>query len=214
MPDAFDQDAYWIARHRRFGDDPRAVGNAGKSVEENLVGSARLQESLAAALRVIGLPGSVLDIGCGYGRLAPVFCDAGFDYNGIDVSSDAITAAKRHEPRGGFRAGSALTTDWGGPFDLISVIYVFVHFVDDPSWEALLDKISHHLRPGGGLLFADDFPAQAVSSVRHAKARSLDQYRAVFARVGLALDDEFPRQLATVMQGRAASPFAFARKID
>jgi len=44
-------------------------------------------------------PGSVLDIGCGTGRLSPLFDD----YLGVDVSEKAIIHAKRLHPKKEFR---------------------------------------------------------------------------------------------------------------
>ena len=34
--DDFDQETYWIKRHKRLSGDPRSVGNLGKSLEQNL----------------------------------------------------------------------------------------------------------------------------------------------------------------------------------
>jgi SAM-dependent methyltransferase len=42
-------------------------------------------------------PGSILDLGCGTGRLADAFASRGFDYLGIDLSEEMLAVAKRHE---------------------------------------------------------------------------------------------------------------------
>ncbi len=210
MPGRFDQDGYWIARHDRLGADPRSVGNAGKSLAENLAGEDRLRAMLATALRLLPASGRALDIGCGNGRLSPVFCDAGLDYTGLDVSPRATAAAAVREPRGRFITGSALAADWGGGFDLVAVIYVFVHFVDDADWRRLLGRIAASLRPGGLLLFADQFPACAARPAAHVRERPLSAYAAEFPRIGLVPDDEFPRRMAA--EGHDRAPFALARR--
>lgn len=212
MTDPFDQDAYWIARHRRLGPDPRAVGNMARSAEENLAGERQLAAGLSAALSAIGATGRVLDIGCGHGRLSSVFCDAGLDYTGLDVSPDAVAAARMREPRGQFITGSALSTDWNGPFDLVAVIYVLVHFVDDGQWLAMLERIAGALRPGGGLLIADDFPPCPERRGQHVAIRTLDQYRSAFQSRGLALDETFPAQPAEA-EAKRSGPFRFARRL-
>src|SRR4051812_35425491 len=42
-------------------------------------------------------PGSMIDLGCGTGRLADAFVSRGFDYLGIDLSEEMLAVAKRHE---------------------------------------------------------------------------------------------------------------------
>lgn len=205
----FDQSAYWIARHNQFAGDPRAVGNVGKSIAENLAGEVQLRGGLAQALAEAGSAASVLEIGCGYGRLAGVFIDAGLSYRGIDVSDQAIALARQREPRGDYIAGAAQHLDWGAPRDLVAVIYVFVHFVDHAGWDGLIARIGDFLPPGGRLLFADHLPKLRQSPARHVVERTLDDYRRSFARHGLALDDGFRQRIEG--QG-AASPFFLARK--
>lgn len=46
--------------------------------------------------------GSVFDIGCGTGREAKIFIDAGYSYTGIDPSQTMIDEAKKTNPGGDF----------------------------------------------------------------------------------------------------------------
>ncbi len=210
---SFDPNAYWIDRHIRFSGDPRSVGNAGKTVAENLAGEALLRAELALAVAAAGPAEAVLDIGCGYGRLADVFIDAGLSYLGIDVSDRAVAAARLREPRGTYLVGPAQHLDWGPPCDLVAVIYVFVHFVDDDAWDGLIARIAAFLPPGGRLLFADHLPDARRSPAPHVVERPLEDYRRSFAQHGLVLDETFRdrmRSLAT--EPSAVSRFLLARK--
>ncbi len=45
----------------------------------------------------------VIDIGCGTGKDAHLFIDAGFDYVGIDLSKKMLEVAKEREPRANFQ---------------------------------------------------------------------------------------------------------------
>lgn len=194
MP-AFDQDAYWIARHQKYRGDPRSVGNIGKTIAQAEAGDQSIRRAVAAALKLLNAKGSVFDIGCGYGRLAPVFCDAKLDYLGLDVSHDAIEAARSFEPRGRYIQGSALTADWSGPFDVIAACYVLVHFVDDRDWANLLQRMVAALRTDGCLLIADEFPETERSPSPHVRQRPLAAYASALAKMGMTLDMEFHNRL-------------------
>jgi len=209
---AFDADCYWIDRHLRLKGDPRAVGNAGHSVAQNLASSAILCSALTTALQVAGPFRSVLEIGCGTGRVAPVFAAAGIDYAGLDVSPVAIEAARARMPDATFLTGSALAVDWGPPRDLVAVIYVFVHVVEDGDWHRLIRRIADYLPPGGSLLFADDMPAEQDRPAPHVVRRPLAAYRTTLADAGLRLDTEFTRRLSVGPAYRMADRLFLARK--
>jgi SAM-dependent methyltransferase len=211
---AFDRDRYWIGRHERYRGDPRSVGNLGRPVEEKRRAEGLLRARVGAAARLLRPWRSVLDVGCGYGRVAPAFIDAGYEYVGVDVSPVAIEAARALEPRGSYRVGSALEIELDRRFDLVCVLYVFVHFVDDGDWRRLLAKLAGLVEEGGGLLFADDFPQRVQRPAPHVAQRPLRAYRDRLRPLGMRLDRRFPGQLAAAVgrDGREALPFRLARK--
>lgn len=208
----FDQDRYWIDRHVRLRGDPRATGNVARTVDENREGDAILCGALAEALRVAGRFDRVQEIGCGTGRVAPVFAAAGIDHAGLDVSPVAIEAARAKVPGGTFLTVSALALDWGPPRDLVAVIYVFVHFVEDDDWRRLIGRIAAFLPPGGALLFADDMPPEQDRPVPHVVRRPLAAYRAALGTEGMNLDDGFTRRLAVGPAFAMADRLFLARK--
>lgn len=99
----------------------------------------------------LNLEGTVVDVGCGYGRNAYALLDMGFEgrYLGFDILSDHIrwlsdnfqsnsTGAlfefehldvinDRYNPRGRFEATEALLPEMGEPADLIIAFSVFTH---------------------------------------------------------------------------------------
>jgi SAM-dependent methyltransferase len=202
----FDQNSYWIQRHKRLKDDPRSVGNLGKTLEQNVSAERRMQHWVGCAAGLLKPYASALDVGCGYGRVATAFCDAGYDYTGIDVSPVAIEAAKKNEPRGSYLVGSALDTDFIGSFDLVCVLYVFVHFVGDQEWRLLISKLAALLADGGGLLFADNFPEETLRPAPHVTQRPLLMYTDLFKAHGMDLDSSFRPRLAAVLNGGANLP--------
>ena len=203
MTSEFDQDSYWIARHEQLRGDPRSVGNFGKSIIENLDGEMRLIGAtnwIAANLKEYN---SVLDIGCGYGRIAASFCDNGYQYVGIDVAPAAIEAARKREPRANFVLGSALDAPVEGKFDLICFIYVLVHFVNDDDWSAAIRRFVGHLKAGGAILIADMFPEVEENPAQHVRVRPLSKYIEELGRCGLVRDPEFKERFS---KSRASAP--------
>jgi SAM-dependent methyltransferase len=202
----FDQASYWNKRHEQLRDDPRSVGNLGKSLEQNRAAELRIQQWVAQAARILKPYSSVLDVGCGYGRVAGAFCDAGYAYTGIDISPVAISAAQKAEPRGSYFVGSPLDHAFQQQFNLVCVLYVFVHFVDDGDWKALISKLAGVIGAGGGLLFADSFPRQIERPAPHVAQRPLSLYVEVLSDFGLRLDPLFREELASALGGAAKLP--------
>ena len=208
----FDQVAYWTERHENYRGDPRSVGNLGNSVEENLKGEDRIISAVKWAAEDLKPLKTVLDIGCGYGRVASCFCEAGYDYTGVDVAPVAIEAARKREPRGHFILGSALKVGLEKKFDLICVLYVFVHFVDETDWLLLIGRLSGQLNPGGSLLLADHFPEIENRPNKHVYQRPLSRYETFFEASGLHRDSLFNERLANAWHlGGSPPPFELFR---
>jgi SAM-dependent methyltransferase len=204
---SFDQAAYWIKRHRDFLNDPRSVGNMAVSKRANEQGEAVLAKIVQEAAGLARVPRSVLDVGCGYGRVTASFIASGFDYTGIDVSPDAIAEARRRHPGQIFFVADI--TSWQAPrrFGLVSVLYVFVHFVDDVHWELVLERMLDWIEPGGGLLFADQFRGERSPMADHVVVRPLASYVPVFDRLGFMLDDDFRSSLAARCSDIGLTPY-------
>jgi len=213
LTDKFDQDAYWIERHKTYRGDPRSVGNMSKSIEENLKGEYRLISAIEWIAAELKPYKSVLDVGCGYGRVASCFCDAGYEYTGIDVAPVAIEAASKREPRGHFILGSALQIKIEKKYDLISVLYVFVHMVKEDEWLALVKRLSGHIAQGGALLLADDFPEIEQRPSQHVCHRPLSRYQKVLEDCGLSRDGDFREKFSKSWKsGGSVPPFELFRK--
>jgi len=121
----------------------------------------------AGFTRVLGhvsahLP-SVLDVGCGNGRLLPVLHarhGAGLRYVGVDASEPLLTLA-RQQPLGmdgRFVHGDFVHTEPAqvlppGAYDLVSVFAVLHHVPEERRRLALLRAAAARLAPGGVLAF-------------------------------------------------------------
>jgi trans-aconitate methyltransferase len=203
MSTDFDQAAYWRKRHEDLKGDPRSVGTLAQSRDVNVAGEERLLYLMRQILPTIDAPRSVLDVGCGYGRLADTFVHAGFKYKGIDVSPVAIEQAKQRTPMADFEEADLATWNTSEKYGIVFVGWVFVHFVDDRDWRSLLTRCISWVEAGGALLFADYIPAVREAKVQHAVCRPLSDYAEVFDRSGMTIDFEWRKSAEAVVRGNS-----------
>lgn len=107
---------------------------------------------------------SVLDLGCGTGKLAARLLEAGHPVTAADFSSNMLAAAAKNAPGAAFLQAELedipekLT---GQTFDCIVAAYALHHLPDERKY-ALLDALRTHLSPEGVILVGDvSFPDRA-----------------------------------------------------
>jgi SAM-dependent methyltransferase len=205
----FDQVAYWRERHRKYANDPRSVGRLDLTIEANLDGERQLQETAAAFGHMF--TGSVLDIGCGYGRLTAPLIAAGMRYTGVDVSPEAVARATQLYPSATFVAADLLTWDTAIKFDLILAFYVFVHFVDDGAWQSIVRKSLSWLRDTGVLVIADVMPTEKEQRGTHYAARTVMRYTELLDSCGSYIDREMRTRFARAYPTIKTSDLLFVR---
>src|SRR3974390_2837950 len=126
------------------------------SAESSLPGVFVVSEGIKGVLRLIGRPlesfGSVLDFGCGCGRILRWFepYSEGCRFTGSDISEPAIEWDRRNLPFGEFATNGMeppLDAD-DESFDLIYGISVVTHLGEELQF-AWLSELARVLRPGG-----------------------------------------------------------------
>jgi trans-aconitate methyltransferase len=188
---AYEPATYWVDRHSQLKGDIRSVGNRGVSVEENEKGyvnrAAVLSKLLAEDLSVVD-GSTLIEFGCGIGMQAPVIVDAGLEYTGVDISPDALAAARRRCPEGRFIEADVRTFRPNTTFDLALAGYVLCHMVADSDWSALLANLAASVRSGGLVIIEERIPA--AEPIRHSDyvlARPFEDYAIAFRGLGLTM---------------------------
>jgi 2-polyprenyl-3-methyl-5-hydroxy-6-metoxy-1,4-benzoquinol methylase len=98
-------------------------------------------------------PRTVLDFGCGVGRLLIPFAKVFEEVVGLDVSPSMLQEARRNCDEQGLRNVRLLDSDDSlstltGSFDLIHSCIVFQHIPSERG-RSIFSKLLQHLRPGG-----------------------------------------------------------------
>lgn len=208
--DDFDQAQYWIDRHRDLAGDPRSVGNLGAAREDNRVGEQMLQSLVRSFVEPLS-PGSVLDLGCGYGRIAGPFLENGWSYTGIDVSPDALKQAREQHPDGKFSQHDLLAWQPERRYDMVLALYVLVHFVDDKSWAEFASKAFDAVATDGLMVMADHYPEERKVA-RHFVARPLEEYSELLQSRSLVPDAELTSAIHADTSYGPAKQFRVFRK--
>lgn len=211
---SFDQSEYWIQRHIDLKGDPRSVGNLGASVEDNFKGEQELKAYMQAAARVLkGNCSSVLDLGCGYGRISQCFTDLGFAYTGYDVSATAVEQAIVQNSKAAFKLVDLLNWTPTEKFDVVCVLFVLVHFVKDEDWQKFFRAAMASVAHGGYLLLADQFPPTERKSAQHYVARPFEEYLPALQQEGFVVDQNAAEEVARLVPGNSNIRYVrFARR--
>ncbi len=124
------------------------------------VQAAALEPRFAAARgkRATEVPLDVLEVGTGAGRWASSFDPTQTRFVGIDAREDLVEIARANFPEGRFdRLGSDLLFPYEDEsFDLVFSVTVMHHY-PAPAKRTLLSEMWRVARPGGRLLFLENF---------------------------------------------------------
>lgn len=137
----------------------------GKAVHR--VQAAALEPQFAAARgdRAPDIPFEVLEVGSGLGRWAAEFDPTTTRFAGVDISEGIVEAARANFPEGRFDLldESLLFPCAEESFDLVFSVGV-MHHNPTRAKRALLSEMWRVTRPGGRLLFLEDFVAERRSA--------------------------------------------------
>jgi SAM-dependent methyltransferase len=130
----------------------RALGPAGLAIRTRPEWDALIVQGL---LGLLPSKGRVLDVGCGYGRIAIPLAELGFDVTGIDIARNLLRAARRQASRRRltvrFDEGSMTAMPYPpASFDIvISLWTAFYELLHEAEQVAALREMHRVLRSGG-----------------------------------------------------------------
>jgi SAM-dependent methyltransferase len=134
----------WLAeaggRSRTYDQRWEELAAAGRSVH----GEADLVERLG--------PRSVLDAGCGTGRVAIELARRGLDVVGVDLDPSMLDVARAKAPDLPWVQGDLAEVDLGRTFDAVVLAGNVMIFLAPGTEAAVVSNLARHLVPGGHLV--------------------------------------------------------------
>ena len=97
-------------------------------------------------------PASVLDAGCGSGRVAIELARRGCHVVGVDLDEPFINAARAKAPELDFRLDDLATVQLDQSFDVVVMAGNVMIFVAPGTEQAVVSNMAAHLNPGGRLI--------------------------------------------------------------
>ena len=126
-------------------------------------------------------PSSVLDAGCGTGRVAIELARRGVDVVGVDLDPAMLDVARRKAPSLEWIEADLSALDLGRHFDLVLLAGNVLLFVAPGSEAAVVERLAAHLGPSGRL----------VAGFRLGAGLSLHRYDAIASSASLALESRY-----------------------
>ncbi len=101
---------------------------------------------------LVSRPASVLDAGCGMGRIAIELAGRGIDVVGVDLDADLLDRARRRAPELTWIESDLATMSLGRSFDVVTLAGNVLPFVATDRRAAVVATCADHLVPGGRLV--------------------------------------------------------------
>ena len=134
-------------------------------------------------------PTSVLDAGCGTGRVAIELADRGVDVVGVDIDQVMLDGAKSKAPELDWRLGDLVDVEVLGEgssdprrFDIVAMPGNVMIFVAPGTEGAVLANLARHLQPEGRLIAGFQLKPGRLSA---------EEFDSAAAAAGLVLEDRW-----------------------
>jgi len=127
-------------------------------------------------------PRSVLDAGCGTGRVARELARRGLDVAGVDIDPEMLSTARAKAPQLDWRLGDIATIELGRTFACVVMAGNVMIFVTPGTEGAVLANMARHLAPNGLLIAGFQLIAGRLS---------LAHYDRLAAAAGLVLAERW-----------------------
>jgi ubiquinone/menaquinone biosynthesis C-methylase UbiE len=160
---------------------------------------------VAQLLELLPRVGRVLDVGCGYGRIAVPIARAGFAVTGLDISPNLLRAARReavrHHVAVAFDRGSMTSLPYPDvSFDAVICLWTSFHeLIDDAEQVAALGEMHRVLAPGGiAIIEGPTFEPAAAADILSG-ARTGPEHRVVVGSISGRRIETFAHNNASLL---------------
>jgi ubiquinone/menaquinone biosynthesis C-methylase UbiE len=162
----YEADRYWTERgHALAGNAPhRAICSVShglkfnKAIHRVQARALRPQFAVARGTQAEEVPFDVLEVGAGVGRWAASFDLAKTRFTGVDISESMVEAARKNVPQCRFDLlGEESVLPYGDESFDLSFSVTVMHHNPTPTKRALISEMWRVTRPGGHLMFLEDF---------------------------------------------------------
>jgi trans-aconitate methyltransferase len=123
-------------------------------------------------------PTSVLDAGCGTGRVARELARRGVDVAGVDIDEEMLQTARRKAPDLRWQRGDLVSVEIGRRFSAILVAGNVMMLLTPGTESAVVANLVRHLEPGGLLIAGFQLAPDRMT---------IEEYDRITAAAGLAL---------------------------
>ena len=164
----------WLQSRTVSGDDYDATYERRAAAGEDVHGEADFVERVA--------PKSVLDAGCGTGRVGRELARRGLHVVGVDIDAEMLGTARRKAPGVEWRLADLATVEFGRLFDAIVMAGNVMIFLQPGTEGAVVANMARHLEPAGVLIAGFQIMPDRLS---------LQRYDEVAAEAGLALAERW-----------------------
>ena len=165
-----DRSNRWLQSRSVSGDAYDATYERRAAAGENVHGEADFVQRFARA--------SVLDAGCGTGRVGRELARRGIDVVGVDIDPEMLATARRKAPGVDWRVADLATVDLARSFDAIVLAGNVMIFLAPGSEGSVVANLARHLRPGGVLIAGFQLQPGRLS---------IERYDEIAAAAGLEL---------------------------
>ena len=112
-------------------------------------------------------PASVLDAGCGTGRVGRELARRGLDVVGVDLDAEMLATARRKASSVDWRLADLATVDLNRSFDAAVMAGNVMIFLARGSEPAVVRNMARHVRPGGVLIAGFQIVAGQLTIARY-----------------------------------------------
>lgn len=129
-------------------------------------------------------PVTVLDAGCGMGRVAIELSRRGIDVDGVDLDDDLLRFARTDAPHIGWHVGDLATVELPRRYEVVAMPGNVMMFCRVDARATIVANMARHIEPGG-LLIA------GFGLERRSDAITVDEYDDACIAAGLVLEHRF-----------------------